>query len=309
MRWMALSLVLACSTTIETTRRDASRRDGSTRDASSDVTSQDARSDSSDFGPPDLALDVDEATDFGVDFGVESCDEGWTFAPDPLETGVIDTVTYRSTVRGYAWIALDVVGGPAEVGSAEIVSGDGFWTWTFPVRFVSAGRYVLTFTADMGSERVATCTVVVRDTGVAPPLPTAICDVRVCGDDNGVGGTCDRCPMRADEGGACMDPPSSIGPGGAGAWACLDNASCNAGGRTCRIWCPGEPCDTDRHPDGCPQGVETCWVDASITDYEEACRQCCRSRHHAPTGEFACWDDAYNICRYPGDCGMPFPLP
>ena len=65
----------------------------------------------------------------------------------------------------------------------------------------------------------------------------------------------------------------------------------------------------ERHPDGCPQGVESCFVPAGITDYEEACRQCCRGRHHAPTGEFACWDDAINLCRYPGDCGRPYPIP
>ncbi len=75
------------------------------------------------------------------------------------------------------------------------------------------------------------------------------------------------------------------------------------------MWCPGEPCDTVRHPDGCPQGVESCFIDAHITNYEEACRACCESRHHAPTGEYACWDATHNMCRYPGDCGLPYPMP
>ncbi|MFW5739119.1 MAG: hypothetical protein ACOC1F_02000 [Myxococcota bacterium] len=73
----------------------------------------------------------------------------------------------------------------------------------------------------------------------------------------------------------------------------------------CRIWCPGEPCDTTVHPDGCPQGVEACSVDPHFTSYEpEACKACCESRHHAPTGEYACWDENF-LCRYPGDCGKP----
>ena len=68
-----------------------------------------------------------------------------------------------------------------------------------------------------------------------------------------------------------------------------------------------EPCDNVAHPDGCPQGVETCYVDPTLTDYEEACRQCCNSRYHQPLGLYACWDETYNICRHPYDCGTPYP--
>ena len=49
-------------------------------------------------------------------------------------------------------------------------------------------------------------------------------------------------------------------------------------------------------------------VEADIRDLE-ACRQCCESRFHTPTGQYACWDNTYNICRYPTDCGQPYPLP
>jgi hypothetical protein len=52
---------------------------------------------------------------------------------------------------------------------------------------------------------------------------------------------------------------------------------------------------TTVHPDGCPQGVESCFVDPHVTSYEEACKTCCESRHHAPTGEYACWDDAFSL--------------
>ncbi|HJL26406.1 MAG TPA: M1 family aminopeptidase, partial [Polyangiaceae bacterium LLY-WYZ-15_(1-7)] len=166
------------------------------------------------------------------------------------------------------------------------------------------------FTADMGATLVGACAFDVADTGPPPDLPGPSCATRVCGESDGAGGTCTRCPMVESEGGACMDPPSPVGPDGPGAsWACLDSAGCLEGSGLCRIWCPGEPCDMERHPDGCPQGVESCLVPAWVTDYEEACRMCCTSRRHDPTGEFACWDDAYNLCRYPGDCGMPYPLP
>ncbi len=61
----------------------------------------------------------------------------------------------------------------------------------------------------------------------------------------------------------------------------------------------------EAHPDGCPQGVESCFVSASYNSYEEACKACCESRFHEPTQEYACWDEAHSLCRYPTDCGLP----
>lgn len=43
------------------------------------------------------------------------------------------------------------------------------------------------------------------------------------------------------------------------------------------MWCPFEPCP---RPDGqgCSNNTEACYVDPSIDNYEDACRQCCESR-------------------------------
>ena len=214
------------------------------------------------------------------------------------------TATYASSAEAYVWVGLDVVGpGNAEIGPVDITGGDGSWAWSFDLALSAAGTWTLTFTADEGARAIASCQLAVADTGTSPGLPDP--EVCLCGETDDDGSTCETCAMVESAGGACLDPPSPIHPSGSGTWACLDSAGCD--GDLCRIWCPGEPCDTVAHPDGCPQGVEACWVDPSITDYEVACRSCCESRHHAPTGEYACWDDTYNMCRYPGDCGTPYP--
>lgn len=241
------------------------------------------------------------------------CDPGFSFAPQPAETGEILEVTFTTTDEGYAYVDLRVEGAAAsEQTGMTLLSGQSPWAWMWYVALHGGGIWTFTFTARSPSEDIASCQIEVADTGPPPDLPVLPgpdCTNKVCGEDDGDGGICTRCPMVASEGGQCMDPPSPIGPSGPGPWDCLDSAGCEDWGPVCRIWCPGEPCRTDLHPDGCPQGVETCYVDPSLTDYEEACRQCCESRYHEPLGLYACWDDTYNICRHPYDCGQPYPLP
>lgn len=286
--------MLGCSNPLPG-RNDTGGFDAGNRDASADARPD---SDPMDVGPIDSASDAPDAP---ID-----CDTAFRFDPAASGTGEVNQVSYRH-IEGLTHIGL-TVSAPSEVGRVAISGEGGLNIWTFPVAFHEAGIYDVAFTAEMGGRVLGTCRVSVADTGPPPDLEDPPdCTGRVCGESDGAGGTCSRCPMVESEGGACMDPPSPIGPGGPGPWSCLDSAGCTGGG--CVIWCPGEPCDTERHPDGCPQGVESCFVEPGITDYEEACRTCCRARHHAPTGEFACWDDAINVCRYPGDCGMPFPLP
>ena len=249
-----------------------------------------------------------------VDGGVGAlpCADGFMFVPSPAETGAVNEVTYQTSAAGsYAYIGF-AFSGPGAVAQGHLEIGGSRATalrFSVPTTFATAGRYHVAFSEEMGANLLAECDFTVIDTGAAPelpggPPPTGDCTGRVCGESNGAGGTCDLCPMVASAGGACMDPPSPVGPSGPGPWSCLDNASCTGDGQ-CRIWCPAEPCNKAAHPEGCPQGVEACWVDAHITDYEDACRQCCRSRRHFDIG-YACWDDAFNVCRYPGECdGRP----
>ncbi len=251
----------------------------------------------------------------GGDAAVLHCDPGFAFVPDPGETGQILEVSYTTTAQGYAYVGLRVEGPTPSVVSEQtgvtLVSGQSPWSWMWYTALHGGGIWTFTFTAGQPSADIASCQADIADTGAPPALPVlpGDCSNKVCGQDDGNGGTCERCPMVASEGGLCMDPPSPIGPSGPGPWACLDNAGCELWGPVCRIWCPGEPCRLDLHPDGCPQGVETCYVDPNLTDYEEACRQCCNSRYHEPLGLYACWDDNYNICRHPYDCGNPYPQP
>lgn len=227
------------------------------------------------------------------------CDPGFSFSPGQPATGSINDVAFTFG-EPLAYVGISATGsGTVQQGALSITTQDP-WTWSWPMTFDTAGVWTFTFTAGQAPEVYGTCTKEVLDTGAPPSLPAGSCDGKVCGQSDGQGGTCTACPME----GSCLDPPSPYGPGGPGAWSCLDVASCQDSGQ-CRIWCPGEPCDSTVHPDGCPQGVETCFVDPSFTSYEEACRSCCESRHHAPTGEYACWDESFNLCRYPGDCGKP----
>jgi len=244
---------------------------------------------------------------------VLECDPGFSFTPDPAETGQILEVHFTTTAQGYAYVGLRIEGpGSAERTDVTLVSGQSPWSWMWYAALDAGDVWTLTFTAGDPSTDIAACQLQVADTGPPPDLPVLPgpdCSNGVCGQSDGNGGTCTRCPMVGSEGGACLDPPSPIGPSGPGPWECLDTAGCELWGPVCRIWCPGEPCRQDLHPEGCPQGVETCYVDPTLTDYEEACRQCCNSRYHQPLDLYACWDDTYNICRHPYDCGSPYPLP
>ncbi len=235
------------------------------------------------------------------------CDAGFVIDPSPPGSGSITTVGFTAD-EPLTYVALAADGpGVAEMGGLEIVGSEP-WTWQWPVTGLAPGVWTFSFAHGEPSMTIAQCEIEVLDTGLPPdlpgdpPPPSGDCDPgQVCGDPGPGGGTCDLCPMVGD----CLDPPSPYGPGGPGEWSCLDSASCNEGDGVCRIWCPGEPCNDQEHPDGCPQGVEACFVSGSFSSYEEACASCCESRFHEPTGEYACWDPAFNLCRYPTDCGLP----
>lgn len=235
------------------------------------------------------------------------CDPGFSFDPEALGSGSLTYVSFTAP-RPLTWVEVVAEGpGVAQWGSLQIEGGDP-WTWTWPVTDLAPGQWTFSFSHGDPAQTIATCQRWVSDTGLPPPLPgeppppDADCGPgQVCGDVGPGGGTCDVCPMV----GACLDPASPYGPGGPGPWSCLDSAGCAPEAGMCQIWCPGEPCNEEAHPDGCPQGVEACFVFATYSSYEEACRSCCESRFHEPTGEFACWDAAYSLCRYPTDCGLP----
>lgn len=237
------------------------------------------------------------------------CDDGFSFNPESLGSGSITEVAFTFG-EPLTWVELDALGpGQATIGEMELVGSDP-WTWVWPTTDLAPGVWTFSFAHGEDPTIIAVCQREVADTGLPPPLPgdpppppppDADCgEGQVCGDAGPNGGTCNHCPMVGD----CLDPPSPYGPGGPGSWSCLDNAGCEDSG-VCRIWCPGEPCNEAEHPDGCPQGVEACFVSATFHSYEEACASCCESRYHEPTGEYACWDSAFNLCRYPTDCGLP----
>jgi hypothetical protein len=232
------------------------------------------------------------------------CDPGFSFNPVQLETGRLVAVYYETTVKGYSNIALQITGpGTAQIADGPIVSYKTPWKWSWVAALDQGGTWTLTFSGDQPSRVIATCQRAVKYTTPPPALPTPAC---VCGDN---GGACKTCPMRNDF--FCLDPPAPVRPAGSGSgtWNCLDNATCSDGHNyRCRIWCPGEPCNTALHPDGCPV-VEACFVDPHPVDYEEACRQCCRtpSLRDPPNDKEGCWDDALNLCRHVGDCGKAYP--
>lgn len=259
-----------------------------------------------DTGTPDGTGPAEGSSDHGPPPPLP-CDPGFGIEPDPPGSGSITTVGFTHP-EPLTYVALEVTGpGVATLGPMEIAASDP-WTWQWPVTDLAPGVWTLSFAHEQEPVTIASCQVEVIDTGLPPPLPddppppAGDCGQgQVCGDPGPGGGTCDLCPMVGD----CLEPPSPYGPGGPGSWSCLDSASCNEDDGVCRIWCPGEPCNEQAHPDGCPQGVESCFVSGSFQSYEEACRSCCESRYHAPTGEYACWDPAFNLCRYPTDCGLP----
>lgn len=295
--WFSLLVLLACDSDPLSELSEVDRPDASSEEKPNPQPSVDAGANN----PTDAATPP-----------MTSC-AGWAFTPNPSATGSVNQIAYTSAVRGYVYVDLIFEGlGQVKKGQLEVTRVDPAWTWQWPVTLSRPGEWKVSFVAEQPPQTISSCRFVVADTGLPPPLvdpepdPNPNCDGKVCGESDEAGGQCQVCPMAYAAGGACMDPPSPITPSGSGQWACLDNANCSKSG-SCKIWCPGEPCDTTRHPEGCPNGVEACWVPPHITDYEEACRQCCNSRYHSPTGEYACWDDNYNICRYPGECGRPYP--
>lgn len=230
------------------------------------------------------------------------CDAAFAFSPDPPESASALIVSFTDPAP-LAYVDLQTQG-PGQASIAFVgISTENPWTWDYEVVGLAPGVWTFVFSAEMPAKEFGRCQVAVLDTG--DPAGTSggggACAGKVCGDDDGAGGTCQTCPMV----GSCLDPPSPYGPGGKESWACLDNAGCESDSGLCKIWCPGEPCNEAEHPDGCPQGVEACFVDASFTSYEEACKSCCESRYHEPTGQYACWDEGFSLCRYPTDCGLP----
>lgn len=229
------------------------------------------------------------------------CDDRFAFDPDPPGTGTFLKVLV-SDPEPLVFVDLQASGpGQASIMFDDVVANNPF-TWAWDVTSLAEGVWTFTFLAGDPQQTVGQCQVYVHDTGEPPPPPMGDCDGKVCGDDDGNGGYCQTCPMV----GECLDPPSPYGPSpDQSPWECLDNAGCHEESGNCTIWCPGEPCNMEAHPDGCPQGVESCFVSASYTSYEEACKACCESRFHEPTQEYACWDEAHSLCRYPTDCGLP----
>lgn len=312
---LLVGLVTACGPIAQTAPTSA---DPPAPSAPADVPPSNGGDDGADAPPADKAPGPNDTQP------VLPCDAGFRFAPASPETGSANQVRFWSDLEGYVYVGLELSGpGRAVVGTLDIEgSAETGWTWSWPVRFETPGTWSATFTAEMGARAIGYCEFSVADTGPPPadgttplppsgPAPDPNCAGKVCGESDGAGGTCSRCLMVASEGGACMDPPSPITPGGQASWSCLDNAGCTKDG-ACRIWCPGEKC---LHPSGkCPQGVHAVWVDPRVTDYEEACRSGCQAREHWVDGQYlgnACWDDAWNVCRYPGHCypGSPPPIP
>ncbi|MCA9663501.1 MAG: hypothetical protein KC486_34545, partial [Myxococcales bacterium] len=227
------------------------------------------------------------------------CDPGFVLSPLPAETGAVLKASFTHA-EPLTYIDMVFSGpGVAEVVGAGITSSDP-WTWAFDVALPSPGVWTASFLAGDPQATVATCQVHALDTG-APPDVTAG-DSGDSGDSGGEclcgeGDGCEFCPMV----GACLDPPAPIGPNGPGmTWECLDNAGCDGG--SCKIWCPFEPCDAEKHPKGCPNNTEACWVPSWMESYEEACKHCCETEPQS-----SCWDEDYNVCRYPGECGTPLP--
>ena len=243
------------------------------------------------------------------------CDMGFDFDPSSLRTSQVLTAHFRADV-GHAYIGFDIQG-PGNViqGPTEYESGSRPFHWYSDFTVNAGGVYTVSFTRQDGENTptiiVGSCQIRVMADGSPPPIdmpPAANCQDKVCGDDDGAGGKCSTCPMV----GSCLDPPAPVGPGpGQAPWACLDNAGCNEEQGFCVVWCPFEECLYE-DSGGCPQNTEGCVVPSWVTSYEQACQMCCESRFHNRPGspghnQYACWDSAINLCRYPGDCGKPYP--
>ena len=218
----------------------------------------------------------------------QPCDPRFGFAPEPLESGTINTITF-SHPDPLVYVDLGA-GGP---GSAfikfEEVDTSGPYTWKWSVTGLEAGTWSFTFAAGDPVEQIAACIHEVSDTGPPPP-PLANCDGKACGESDGDGGLCQG-PCNVV--GSQLANPSPCGPSAQDSpWQTLDNAECLSGGGLCKMWCPYEKCS------GCPNGTEAVFVPSYETSYEAACQGACESLG-------ACWDTALSLCRNPGDCGTP----
>lgn len=243
------------------------------------------------------------------------CDTGFDFEPSPLRTSAVLTAHFRDDV-GHAYIGFRIEGpGNITQGPTEYESGSRPFHWYGDFTVDAGGVYTVSFTRRDGENTptitVGSCQVRVRADGAPPPIempPGPNCQDKVCGDDDGADGKCSSCPMV----GSCLDPPSPRGPSpGQTPWSCLDNAGCNEEQGFCVVWCPSEECLYE-DSGGCPQNTESCVVPSWVTSYEQACQMCCESRYHNRPGspghdQYACWDSNINLCRYPGDCGKPYP--
>lgn len=232
--------------------------------------------------------------------GALSCDSRFSISPDPPGTGTLTKVGFTDA-SPLTYVKLDVTGPGTATTVWQGITTTKPWTWTWAVTNLTPGVWTFTFSAGSPQAPIASCQKSVLDTGTPPPPPpppTSSCAGKVCGDDDGAGGKCTACPVV----GSCLSPPSPYGPSGPGTWSCLDNAGCLQNSGLCKIWCPFEPCDTQKHPNGCPNNTEACYVPAGTTSYEEACKTCCES---PPRN--SCWDSTYSLCRYPGECGTPLP--
>lgn len=154
--------------------------DGAVRDVAAD---SDDRSETPDGdvaadsdGLPDEAADGDDGgpldgTD-GSDEGVPpECDPRFRLRPAEPTTDAPLDVDFTD-MPGYVFVGLEAAGAGSPVVTLTGVAGSGPFTWSFRVSGLSAGPLTLTFTADNGATRVASCDVDVREgTGpVGPPV-------------------------------------------------------------------------------------------------------------------------------------------
>ncbi len=288
----------ASATSITSASASASNTDTATNPSASASAGSSSGSDSASEGSAATGVGTSSgpSTTSGTATGEPElpCDPGFSFVPKPAETGAILQASFTHA-EPLTYIGM-TFSGPGEALVVDNgITGSDPWTWNFKVALPEPGIWTAVFVAGEPQATVATCQIQAIDTGEAPDPTTGEPGGNdcLCGEGEG----CDLCPVV----GTCLDPPSPIGPDGPGMiWECLDNAGCDGG--SCKIWCPFEPCDTEKHPKGCPNNTEACWVPAWMDSYEEACKHCCESEPQS-----SCWDDAYNVCRYPGECGTPLP--
>lgn len=219
------------------------------------------------------------------------CDPGFVFAPDPPETASPLAVAFTHA-EPLTYVELKVSGPSSPQATGGPITTSDPWTWNWTVTGLSPGLHGFEFWAGDPSARIATCEKNVTDTGRSSGGSGG-------GGGGGSGGSGGHCCGLV---GTDLANASPCGPSAAASpWKTLDNAGCHDGGGCKKIWCPFEKCDPVKHPNGCPQGTEACWVGDQFATYEDACKSCCESYG-------ACWDAALSTCRHPDDCGLPLGL-